>query len=356
LGDKDSIRRKSRSGLWGQPVVYRILTNPAYKGQWMYGKSRIQRLDTPEGIKQHYLTRRSPDAVAVPVPAIISEELWAAAQQQLAENSRKFRTPTKRVYPLRSRLHCALCGGMFVGGGRTRVTHEYRYYKCAKTFAEYGNHRCTAHTVNADRVEDRVWKVVKAAMLDSDRMLVAVRKRQEEAAQARRVIDGALAAMGALDAKAQAKLDNYIEMRAGGEITKEVFLAKKAALEHEMAARAEERQDLEKRRGDCTVLTPQQEERLAVFRRNIAVRMTDDVPPAERAKLFELLRLECWYDDRSGEVAVSGLIGEQRLSTTPAYGTQSSPVSFRLLVRLRDQAPAEAPAWQVGDGESVPGA
>jgi hypothetical protein len=275
-------------------------------------------LDSPDGKRQHFLTRDNPDAIPVAVPAIVSESLWEAAQEQRVDNRRKFRHPTRYDYPLRGRIHCALCGAC-VGSSRPRKNGSlYRRYRCVHNNTNYpGPDRCHAGSINADCVEQLVWEAVKTAMLDTARMLVAVRKRQEEAAGARRVIEQTLAALVALDSRAQIKLERFLDLCGAGEMDKPTYLAKKREIGAEMTARASERQTLEKRLGECAVLTPDQETQLAEFRAKVAARMAGPVPAAEQAKLYELLRLECVYDDTTGDLTVSGLMGDTRLSVIP---------------------------------------
>lgn len=68
---------------WQPTAVFRMVTNPVYKGSYRY--------------------RHSPEeVVSIPVPAIVDEETWNAAQSQLKENARySGRNNKRRRYLLR---------------------------------------------------------------------------------------------------------------------------------------------------------------------------------------------------------------------------------------------------------------
>jgi DNA invertase Pin-like site-specific DNA recombinase len=52
LTDKKNMARSTRpTGQWRAGTVRGILRNPAYNGEWYYGKRKIERLDTVEGVK-----------------------------------------------------------------------------------------------------------------------------------------------------------------------------------------------------------------------------------------------------------------------------------------------------------------
>ena len=46
------------------------------------------------------------------------------------------------------------------------------------------------------------------------------------------------------------------------------------------------------------------------FQREIALRMTDDVPAVDRMQLYDILRVQCVYNAVNDEMLISGLFGE----------------------------------------------
>lgn len=90
----------SRTGKphWDRSIVWTMLKNPAYQGKAAFGKTCVgparPRLRAQRG---HPLESRRPQTYAVPpeawmeipVPALVSAELFAAVQEQLVENQRR---------------------------------------------------------------------------------------------------------------------------------------------------------------------------------------------------------------------------------------------------------------------------
>ena len=88
-------------GWWDRTSIWGMLKNPAYAGQAAFGKTRVgalrPRLRASRG--RDLQPRRAcsiydtpPEQwLSIPVPAIVSEELFAAVQAQLQENRRRAR-------------------------------------------------------------------------------------------------------------------------------------------------------------------------------------------------------------------------------------------------------------------------
>jgi hypothetical protein len=68
------------------------------------------------------------------------------------------------------------------------------------------------------------------------------------------------------------------------------------------------------RLGECLVLTQEQEVTLQSFQREIASRMTDDVPAVDRMQLYDILRVAVVYDSNTGDTVISGLSGESTVN------------------------------------------
>jgi site-specific DNA recombinase len=128
---------------WQPTAVFRILTNPAYKGSYRYRPSNHEEL-------------------SIPVPAIIDEVTWGAAQAQLKENGTYSRRNNQRhQYLLRSLIRCPRCGGSYTG----YVQHGSRGYRCSHahwTVSSTGK-RCPPGGIPAAPVEAAVWEAVKEA-------------------------------------------------------------------------------------------------------------------------------------------------------------------------------------------------
>ena len=129
---------------WQPMAVHRILTNPTYKGSYLYRHSD----------NEH---------ISIPVPPLLDGATWQKAQEQLSENSlRSRRNNKKHSYLLRSLIRCPRCGGAYTGC----YQHGSRRYRCNRahwTVSSTGT-RCTPGAIPAQPVEDAVWEAIKGAM------------------------------------------------------------------------------------------------------------------------------------------------------------------------------------------------
>lgn len=297
-----------------------ILRNPLYRGEWQYGKVKVERIDTLDGIKRH-AERRNEGKIPVNVPPIVDRWLWDAVQEQLAENRRKFYRPPQREYLLRGRVRCALCGGMLIGGCIKRASGKlYIKYVCRRASGEYAYdpNCCHAGVLNGEVAERAVWHAIRDAMLEPDRLWVGVKQRRDEERKARRIITSALAAIERGDIEDNARLDRLLDLYTSGDIDKERYLSKRSSLKDQIAKRKEEHSALAARLSEHNVLTDEQIDDLRMFQAEIAGRMSDNVPPADKMRLLDLLRIECVYNSNTKELAITGLMGNTLLSVTSA--------------------------------------
>ena len=179
-------RRLKREGIgsprgksyWDRATVWGMLKNPAYKGSAAFGKTRIgqmrPRLRPQRGQAEHprraYSTYDVPgeDWIYIPVPAIVSEELFDAVGEQLAENRARSRQRKRGArYLLQGLLTCRRCGYGFYGkpvslsSGKGK-RRDYAYYRCIGMDAyRFGGQRiCYNKQVRTDLLEAAVWEDV----------------------------------------------------------------------------------------------------------------------------------------------------------------------------------------------------
>lgn len=146
-------RKVNTAGIWRPARIRNMVVNPVYKGLHIYGK-RSQ--------KQRELISRT-------VAAIVSEQDWEKAQQTLRANRLLSDRNAKEKYLLRGLVKCGLCGLTYTGctyhssqGGRKR------YYRCNGKTAYRGPYqgKCQGKAVNADALEEAVWKEIEKTLLN----------------------------------------------------------------------------------------------------------------------------------------------------------------------------------------------
>jgi site-specific DNA recombinase len=181
---------------WDRATVRGILHNPAYQGTARYGKTRLMPRAAERRPTRRRSTARRSDQVAVatpaaeqeaiPVPALVSVELFEAAARRLAENRRRYRAQKKGTeYLLSGLLVCgrcrsACCGRRYYSKDGT----EYVYYRCigADRRRRQGGRICE-NTGLSGRVEQAVWSDLRSLLQDPDRLRREFDKRLNQPAR-----------------------------------------------------------------------------------------------------------------------------------------------------------------------------
>src|SRR5262249_35698570 len=130
------------------------------------------------------------DQIAIPVPAIVDEGLFAVVAEQLAENRLRCRERRRGGrYLLQGLLVCQNCGYAYYGKPVSRSagkgqSRPYAYYRCVGTDAyRFGGQRvCSNKQCRTDLIDQAVWQDVCSFLSDPER----VRREFEERIQGRR--------------------------------------------------------------------------------------------------------------------------------------------------------------------------
>jgi len=163
--------RDGREARWTPSQLVYMMRNPAYKGEtvaWC----------TAYNFRQKRHTRRPQDEwVMLPegtTPALVSPEVWDAAQARREPNRAAAARNKHRFYLLRGLITCAECG-------RPRspvASHEHRRYRCRSLETLGGS--CGGHIVPADAIEAWVWDKVSAVLRDPSIIAAELERRKEE--------------------------------------------------------------------------------------------------------------------------------------------------------------------------------
>lgn len=160
--------------VWTASTVRKILLNESYIGM-AYGNQRqmvpakrryplIGREPKTEGGESCRLRPRD-EWIGIPVPAIVSTELFDGAKQRLAQNRQWATRNTKSEYLLRCLLSCGRCGLAHHVWNNGR----YAYYRCRGMDTLINRHvaeACHARQVPTDRLDAAVWADVCAVLTE----------------------------------------------------------------------------------------------------------------------------------------------------------------------------------------------
>jgi site-specific DNA recombinase len=187
---RTAVTRWERSTVWG------LLRNPAYQGTACYGKTELrprQRITRPLRQRQGLPSRNSAnherpraDWIEVPVPALVSEQTFALAQEQLEKNKRH--SPRRTIEPtlLQGILVCQQCGyGLYRTSTRTSK-RQLHYYRCIGSdgYRRLKGPVCTNRPIRQDILDEYVWKEIIRLLDDPTLVQGEIDRRQQSARNA----------------------------------------------------------------------------------------------------------------------------------------------------------------------------
>jgi len=183
--------RKHRSR-WERSTV--MLRNPAYKGLACFGKTQLaprQRVTRPLRQRGGFASRNSASHeqpktqwIEIPVPAIVSEETFAMAEELLERNKRT--APRRTVEPtlLQGMVSCRKCGYALYRTSTRSTARRINYYRClgADRYRHLPGPPCDNRPIRQDLLDSLVWAEVLHLLEDPaliqqeiDRRLTAAR-------------------------------------------------------------------------------------------------------------------------------------------------------------------------------------
>ena len=196
LLNEEHIPTRTETTRWERSTVWGILRNPAYRGRACFGKTELrprQRITRRLRKRQGLASRDSAnherprqDWIEIPVPALISEETFALAQEQLEQNRRH--SPRRTIEPslLQGMLVCERCGyALYRTSTRTSARKLY-YYRClgSDAYRHLKGAVCDNPPVRQDHLDAVVWKELLRLLEDPSAIQEELNRRREAARHA----------------------------------------------------------------------------------------------------------------------------------------------------------------------------
>jgi site-specific DNA recombinase len=204
----ESIPTRKLSARWERSTVWAVLRNPAYRGVACFGKTRVStrtrvmRSQRRRGVTVPSVTvgheRPREEWIEIPVPALVSEESFARAQELLQENKIRSRRRTIEPSVVQGLVSCQKCGYAFSRTSTCTSARKIHYYKCigSDSWRKLGGPVCdNRRLVRQDLLDQIVWAEVIRLLedptliqLELDRRLAAARasdptKKREQSLQ-----------------------------------------------------------------------------------------------------------------------------------------------------------------------------
>jgi site-specific DNA recombinase len=171
LNDSGVATRK-KTTRWERSTTWAMLRNPAYKGTAYFGKTKIaqrQRITRPLRLRGGIAQRNSANHerpqsewIEIAVPAIVSEETFALAQELLQTN--KDRSPRRTIAPsiVQGLVSCKKCGYALSRTSTRSSARMIHYYRCigSDAYRHLGGSLCDNRPVRQDVLDEVVWREV----------------------------------------------------------------------------------------------------------------------------------------------------------------------------------------------------
>jgi site-specific DNA recombinase len=203
----EGIPTRKQSVRWERSVVWAMLRNPAYRGAAAFGKTRVAgRIRVTRALRRRggILSSNSigherprEEWIEIPVPALVSEERFARAQELLHDNKIRSRRRTITPSVVQGLVSCQKCGYAFSRTSTYTTARKLHYYKCigSDSWRKLGGPLCDNRMVRQDLLDQIVWTEVIRLLEDPtliqqelDRRLAAARfsdptKKREQSLQ-----------------------------------------------------------------------------------------------------------------------------------------------------------------------------
>src|ERR1700723_2864998 len=191
----EGIPTRKVAARWERSTVWAILRNSAYRGIACFGKTRVSArtrvirplrrrgVTTPSMTAGHERPRE--EWIEIPVPALVSQDRFARAQELLQENKIRSRRRTIEPSVVQGLVSCQKCGYAFSRVSTRTSARKIHYYKCIGSdgWRKLGGPVCdNGRFVRQDLLAQIVWPEVIRLLEDPtliqqelDRRLTAAR-------------------------------------------------------------------------------------------------------------------------------------------------------------------------------------
>ena len=170
--NEQQIKTRTGQGLWERSTIWGMLRNPAYQGSACFGKTEVcarQRITRPLRQKGGYSRRTSSSKekersewIEIAVPALVSTEVFALAQERLAQNKQLSGRNTKEPTLLQGLLVCEQCGYTLYRTSTRTTRRQIKYYRClgSDRYRHLRGPVCSCRPIRQDYLDEVVWQEV----------------------------------------------------------------------------------------------------------------------------------------------------------------------------------------------------
>ncbi|MCB0111659.1 MAG: recombinase family protein [Caldilineaceae bacterium] len=233
---------------WEMGSLSKLVKNPVYKGEYIANHV----YNTKEWSERHQRTvrkqhkRPQEEWIIVPVPPLVSAELWQAAQDALKRNIKISTRNAHASYLLQRFLRCACCGenvGITIiarsGGGKKHL------YLCRSRFLQpvlREKLSCGSPSILGEEIDEHVWNSICQVITEPDLIIGYLEAQSESIAKGG--LDDQLTYINRQLQKCQREEEQWDRAYAAEIFSLEEYRDKKSSLASRKRALHEEREQL----------------------------------------------------------------------------------------------------------------
>jgi site-specific DNA recombinase len=190
--NQEQIPTRSGRGPWERSTVWAMLRNPAYQGSACFGKTEIcarRRITRPLRQRGGYSRRTSSTRekersqwIEIAVPALISKETFALAQERLRQNKQLSLRNTREPTLLQGLLVCEQCGYALYRTSTRTTRRQIRYYRClgSDRYRHLRGPACSCRPIRLDYLDELVWQEVLRLLRAPELIQAELERRRTE--------------------------------------------------------------------------------------------------------------------------------------------------------------------------------
>lgn len=267
ISDKErGKRRQNTQGIWTPARIINMTMNPIYKGIHFYGRR----------------TTRERELIERKMPAIVSEEDWAAARETLEKN--RFVLKRKPHFYMLSGglLKCGMCGRNYVG---KMESQGKRYYRCSSNGLynrSINGPRCPGKMIRIEELDSTIWEKCKKFISELKTTPTSIIKKEKTLMESRKIINYDIL-IGAKENEKQSVLDLYRKQLISFE---DLELQLKKIQEERVILEQRQKEDAKKEIEQNNYWeTPEGHKKILSIRK----RASEDLTAIEKTKIIKLL-------------------------------------------------------------------
>ena len=186
------IPTRKRISRWERSTIWAMLLNPAYMGRACFGKTESaprQRITKPLRQRGGFSPRCSanherPRAewIETPVPAIVSEDIFALVRERLEQNKRFSARRTIEPTLLQGMLVCGECGYAYYRTSTRTSKRKIYYYRClgSDDYRHVNGRVCQNRPVRQDYLDEIIWQQIIQLLEDPELIRKEIQRRLQE--------------------------------------------------------------------------------------------------------------------------------------------------------------------------------